>query len=281
MADVSGGDQPRLRVLLLQVLHHLGRPGLPRSVERVAGRHRSRRHGPGSRSAGQPPRPVMPVRPTCGTPGGRCRPARAPMVDPRAGGPPTACVAPVGDDRTPATAPDSTPVTTKHPPRDGGSVFAVRRGVRSCRMPPPFCGPHDADHPAGANAPKSVTRSCTCGTERTSDWGSLATAPCEGHLPAAQTLRAEDPSRLTSSCSAASSSCSAALSSAASLHRAATSNRHHRCNMTHMHTAAATTTTAAAAADHQYATRAARTGTPTLARIGCRSAHDRRCMYSR
>jgi hypothetical protein len=26
---------------------------------------------------------------------------------------------------------------------------------------------------------------------------------------------------------------------------------------------------------------AARTGTPTLARIGCRSAHDRRCMYSR
>jgi hypothetical protein len=120
------------------------------------------------------------------------------MVDPRAGGPPTACVAPVGDDRTPATAPDSTPVTTKHPPRDGGSVFAVRRGVRSCRMPPPLFGPHDADHPAGANAPKSVTRSCTCGTERTSDWGSLATAPCEGHLPAAQTLRAEDPSRLTS-----------------------------------------------------------------------------------
>jgi hypothetical protein len=48
---------------------------------------------------------------------------------------------------------------------------------------------------------------------------------------------------------------------------------------THMHTAAATTTTAAA--DHQYATMAARTGPPTLARIGCRSAHDRRCMYSR
>jgi hypothetical protein len=40
--------------------------------------------------------------------------------------------------------------------------------------------------------------------------------------------------------------------------------------MTHMHTAAATTTTAAA--DHQYATMAARMGTPTLARIGCRSA---------
>ena len=37
-------------------------------------------------------------------------------------------------------------------------------------------------------------------------------------------------------------------------------NRHHRCSMTQMHTAAATTTTAAA--DHQYATMAARTGTP-------------------
>jgi hypothetical protein len=49
--------------------------------------------------------------------------------------------------------------------------------------------------------------------------------------------------------------------------------------MTHMHTAAATTTTAAA--DHQYATMAARMGTPTLARIGCRSAHDGGCMYSR
>jgi hypothetical protein len=36
-----------------------------------------------------------------------------------------------------------------------------------------------------------------------------------------------------------------------------------------------------AAADHQYATRAAGTGTPTLARIGCRSTHDRRCMSSR
>jgi len=57
-------------------------------------------------------------------------------------------------------------------------------------MPPPFRGLHDDDHPAGAKAPKS---SCTCGTERTSDWGSLATAPCEGELPAAQTLRAEDP----------------------------------------------------------------------------------------
>ena len=138
-------------------------------------------------------------------------------------------------------------------------------------MPPPFRGLHDDDQPAGAKAPKS---SCTCGTERTSDWGSLATAPCEGELPAAQTLRAEDPCRLTSSCSAASSSCSAALSSAASLHWAATSNRHHRCSMMHMHTAAATTTTAAA--DHQYAIMPARTGTPTLARIGCRSAHDRR-----
>ena len=40
---------------------------------------------------------------------------------------------------------------------------------------------------------------------------------------------------------------------------------------------AATTT---AAADHQYATMAASTGTPTLARIGCRSAHDGGCMYS-
>ena len=76
-------------------------------------------------------------------------------------------------------------------------------------MPPPFRGLHDDDHPAGAKAPKS---SCTCGTERTSDWGSLATAPCEGELPAAQSLRAEDPSRLTSSCSAASStSCFFAL----------------------------------------------------------------------
>jgi len=79
-------------------------------------------------------------------------------------------------------------------------------------MPPPLFGPHDDDHPAGANAPKSVTRSGTCGTEPTSDWGSLATAPCEGELPAAQSLRAEDPSRLTSSCSAASStSCFFAL----------------------------------------------------------------------
>ena len=49
-------------------------------------------------------------------------------------------------------------------------------------------------------------------------------------------------SRSTSSCSAASSSCSAALSRAVSLRRAATSNRHHRCRMTHIHTAAATTT---------------------------------------
>jgi hypothetical protein len=31
-------------------------------------------------------------------------------------------------------------------------------------MPPPFCGLHEDDHPAGAKAPKSVTRSCTCGT---------------------------------------------------------------------------------------------------------------------
>ena len=45
----------------------------------------------------------------------------------------------------------------KHPPRDRGSVFAARRGERSCRMPPPFCGLHDDDHPAGANAPKSVS----------------------------------------------------------------------------------------------------------------------------
>ena len=35
-----------------------GLPGLPRSVERVARRHRSRRHGPGSRSAGQPTQTV-------------------------------------------------------------------------------------------------------------------------------------------------------------------------------------------------------------------------------
>ena len=39
--------------------------------------------------------------------------------------------------------------------------------------------------------------------------------------------------------------------------------------------------TTTAAADHQYATMAARTGTPTLARIGCRSAHDGGCMCSR
>ena len=45
------------------------------------------------------------------------------------------------------------------------------------------------------------------------------------------------------------------------------------------HTAAATTTTAAA--DHQYATMAARTGTPTPARTGYRSAHVGGCMYSR
>ena len=78
--------------------------------------------------------------------------------------------------------------------------------------PPPYCGLHDDDQPAVAKAPKSVPRSCTCGTERTSDWGSPATALCEGELPAAQSLRAEDPSRLTSSCSAASStSCFFAL----------------------------------------------------------------------
>ena len=35
-----------------------GLPGLPRSVERVARRHRSRRHGPASRSAGQPTQTV-------------------------------------------------------------------------------------------------------------------------------------------------------------------------------------------------------------------------------
>ncbi len=57
-------------------------------------------------------------------------------------------------------------------------------------MPPPFFGLHDDDHPAVAKAPKSVPRSFTCGTERTSDWGSLATAPCEGELPAAQSLSA-------------------------------------------------------------------------------------------
>ena len=127
-------------------------------------------------------------------------------------------------------------------------------------MPPPFFGLHEDDQPAVAKAPKSVTRSFTCGTERTSGRGSLATAR-EGELPAAQSLSAGTHSRSTSSCSAASSSCSAALSSAASLHWAAISNRHHRCSMTHMHTAAATTTTAAAAADHQYVTMAARTGT--------------------
>src|SRR6476660_6768681 len=86
-------------------------------------------------------------------------------------------------------------------------------------------------------------------------------------------------SRLKSSCSVASNSCSAALSSAVSLRWAANSNRHHLCSMTEMHTAAATTTTAAA--DHQYATMTARTGTPTLAMIGCRSAHDCGCMCSR
>ena len=58
--------------------------------------------------------------------GGRCRPARAAMVD--LGGSTHGMRSPVGDDRPPATAPDSTPVTTKHPPRDGGSVFAARPG---------------------------------------------------------------------------------------------------------------------------------------------------------
>jgi len=72
-----------------------------------------------------------------------------------------------------------TPVTIKHPPRDGGSVLR-RGGGEELSMPPPFCGLHDDDHPAGQKAPKSVTRSCACGTERTSDWGSLATAPVRG-----------------------------------------------------------------------------------------------------
>jgi hypothetical protein len=155
-----------------------GRPGLPRSVERVAGRRRSRRHGPGSRSAGQLTQTgdAGDVRHPLGA--DVARRGRPWLTSGR--GSTNGMRSPVGDDRTPATAPDSTPVTTKHPPRDGGSVFAARRGERSCRMPPPFCGLHDDDHPAGANAPKSVTRSCTCGTERTSDWGSQVSI--EGHL---------------------------------------------------------------------------------------------------
>ncbi len=50
------------------------------------------------------------------------------------------------------------------------------------------------------------------------------------------------------------------------------------CSMTEMHTAAATTTTAAA--DHQYATMTARTGTPTLAMIGCRWARLRLHVFT-
>jgi len=180
---------------------------------------------------------------------------------------------PVGDDRTP-TAPDSTPVTTKHPPRHGGSVFAVRRGQRSCRVRHRTAAcTMTISQPWRKHRNRYRAVALVVRNERAT--GDRRLRPrCEGELPAAQSLSAKDPSRLTSSCSAASSSCSAASSSAASLHWAATSNRHHRCSMMHMHTAAATTTTAAA--DHQYAIMPARTGTPTLARIGCRSAHDRR-----
>jgi hypothetical protein len=186
-------------------------------------------------------------------------------------------LSPVDFERTPATEPDSTPVSTEQH-RGMAAVSCGAAGERSCRMPPPLCGRHDDDHPSVAKASKPVGRGFSGWTERTSE-GFLATAPCEAELSTAPSLSAEDHSRLTSSCSAASRSCSAASSSAACLQWAATSNRHHRCSMTHMHTAAATTTTAAA--DHQYAIIAARTGTPTLARIGCRSAHDGGCMYSR
>ena len=65
----------------------------------------------------------------------------------------------------------------------------------------------------------------------------LGSTRCEGELSAAQSAGRRASSRLKSS------SCSAALSSAVSLRWAATSNRHHRCSMTEMHTAAATTTT--------------------------------------
>ena len=166
------------------------------------------------------------------------------------------------------------------PPRDGGSVFAVRRGeielsdaatvLRPARGRP--AGRGERTEIGNAQFLLVVRNERATGDRRLRPRARVSYRRlnrCAG----------EDPSRLTSSCSAVSSSCSAASSSAASLHWAATSNRHHRCSMTHMHTAAATTTTAAA--DHQYATMAARTGTPTLARIGCRSAHDRRCMYSR
>ena len=134
-----------------------GRPGLPRSVERVAGRQRSRRHGPGSRSAGQPTQTGDAGEADVRHPLGAdvARRGRPWLTSGR--GSTHGMRGPVGDDRPPATAPDSTPMTTKHPPRDRGSVFAARRGERSCRMPPPFCGLHDDDHPAGANAPKSVS----------------------------------------------------------------------------------------------------------------------------
>jgi hypothetical protein len=66
-------------------------------------------------------------------------------------------------------------------------------------MPPPFFGLHEDDQPAVAKAPKSVTRSFTCGTERTSGRGSLTTAR-EGELPAAQSLSVGTHSRSTSSC---------------------------------------------------------------------------------
>jgi hypothetical protein len=216
----------------------------------------------------------MTLRPTYGTPAADVRPARTALIEPGPGvhrrqG------SPVDDERTPVSEPDRTPVSTEH---QRGSVRAVRRGtgVVGCHhrcsagmMPTtrrwrPHPNPYGAALRAGRN-------------QRTS-------ADLWRRPPARVSYRRlhrgrGDPPGVTSSCSAASSSSSAAWRSAACSRWAAISNRHHRCSMTHTHTAAATTTTAAA--DHQYATRAARTGTPTLARIGCRSTHDRPCMSSR
>jgi hypothetical protein len=62
------------------------------------------------------------------------------------------------------------------PPRDGGSFFAVRRG-EICRMPPPFFGLHDDDHPAVANASKSFKAQCE-GEFRTPD---IAQELAQGH----------------------------------------------------------------------------------------------------